>query len=265
MRCLLFFHNTINRLVKLQSGFTLLELLVVIALLALVAGAVIVGYSGVQDQGQGDHTRFEMAEIRNALLQFRRDSGSRDFPRQGVYDCTTIPSANFPPEAGATSAEQIAWCQSPANFWMLFEDPLGNGWNADTKRGWNGPYLQRKSGYVDVGDNLSPDGTGSPFTGTLVEKVWGIASTYIDKPQGNYLVWSNITDTANPDYKEYKQYGSPYFLFGMDTSAANETYDDRLVSMGRNGEYDGMGAEVCLPPLDPDTSEALDTVLCLLR
>nr|WP_305908878.1 prepilin-type N-terminal cleavage/methylation domain-containing protein [Methylomarinum sp. Ch1-1]MDP4521741.1 prepilin-type N-terminal cleavage/methylation domain-containing protein [Methylomarinum sp. Ch1-1] len=144
-----------------QSGFTLLELLVVITLLGLVAGAVVLGYEGVQDQGREDVTRFEMAEIRKALLQFRRDSGSNDFPGQGIYDCSdsvnggSDTDANtamtFPAEAGSTDAEKIAWCESPTNFWMLFTDPIGDGWDKDRKRGWNGPYIQRKNSLLANG------------------------------------------------------------------------------------------------------------------
>lgn len=146
-----------------QAGFTLLELLAVIALMAVVAGTAVLAYEGVQDQGRQDTTRFEMAEIRNALLQFRRDSGSNDLPGQGVYVCEDPANPgkinpdliNLPAEAGTTDAAKLAWCESPANFWMLFADPLGNGWNPDTHRGWNGPYLQRKSGlmsYAGVDD-----------------------------------------------------------------------------------------------------------------
>lgn len=143
-----------------QAGFTLLELLTVIALLAVLAGVALMGYDGVQDQARLDATRFEIAELRKALLQFRRDSGSNDLPGQGLYDCTDAANGNpananpdfsFPAEAGSSDAEKIAWCQHPANFWMLFADPLGIGWNSDTRRGWHGPYLQRKSGLQTIG------------------------------------------------------------------------------------------------------------------
>lgn len=150
--------------IRSQAGFTLLELLAVIALMAVVAGTAVLAYEGVQDQGRQDATRFEMAEIRNALLQFRRDSGSNNLPGQGVYVCEDPANAgkinpdlvNLPAEAGVTDAAKLAWCESPANFWMLFADPLGNGWNPDTHRGWNGPYLQRKSGLMSYAgvDNL---------------------------------------------------------------------------------------------------------------
>ncbi len=160
-----------------QAGFTLLELLAVIALMAVVAGTAVLAYEGVQDQGRHDATRFEIAEIRNALLQFRRDSGSNDLPGQGAYVCEDPANpgkinpdlANLPSEAGSTDAAKLAWCESPANFWMLFADPSGSGWNPDTRRGWHGPYLQRKSALMS-------------YAG--VDNLWVITDAY----QANYLM-----------------------------------------------------------------------------
>ena len=155
MRCLLFFSRTTKSTLELQSGFTLLELLVVIFLITVIAGTALLGYEGVQDQGRDDITQFEMAEIRKALLQFRRDSGSHDFPKQGQYDCANM--VNFPSNiASLTATEKQGWCNSSANFVMLFENPLDDpatpgiegGWNSDTHRGWNGPYLQNKRSLV---------------------------------------------------------------------------------------------------------------------
>lgn len=143
-----------------ESGFTLLELLTVIVLLGIMAGIAVVSYDGVQEQALCEATRFEMAELRKALLQFRRDSGTNDFPGQGQYGCD--PDMDFPLEAGTGNA-RIDWCKSEANFWMLFVDPLDNGWDPDTHRGWHGPYLQRKSGLIS-------------YEG--VDDVWGITDPY---------------------------------------------------------------------------------------
>ncbi len=199
---------------KHESGFTLLELLLVIALLSVTAGIMVQGYEGVQDQGRYDATRFEMAELRKALLQFRRDSGTNDFPGQGIYDCTDAandnpasanPDMDFPAEAGNTDAEKIAWCSSPANFWMLFAQPgPGFDWNPDTHRGWHGPYLQRKSGMI------------------------------------SYLTAGNVWGIADP-------YQSPFILVDLDD-------DDkaRIVSIGPDNTYDGEGASPCEPPAGSD-------------
>lgn len=97
-------------------GFTLLELLLVVTLMAVLAAVALATYDGVADQAKYDATKAEMTEIRKALLQFRHDVG------------------DFPAVLG-----QLSVC-APT-------DPTTNGtavcgtWNKDTHRGWNGPYL----------------------------------------------------------------------------------------------------------------------------
>jgi prepilin-type N-terminal cleavage/methylation domain-containing protein len=258
---------------KHESGFTLLELLLVVTLLSVTAGIMMPGYEGVQDQGRYDTTRFEMAELRKALLQFRRDSGSNDFPGQGIYDCTALAEAaidngrpdtwpvppSVPPVSDATNkSDWIAWCEHPANFWMLFVDPLGNGWDPDTRRGWNGPYLQRKSGYVDVGDNLQRSGIGNPAAGNVIVNLWGIASPYLSAPVGanSYLAWR---PRPTVDADDYERNGTPYLLFDLD-----DDEQARIVSLGVDGIYESQDSPSCEQILD---SEGLprDDILCLLR
>ncbi len=264
-----------------SAGFTLLELLVVIALLLVVAGAASIAYEGVQDQGRYDAAQFEMAEIRKALLQFRRDSGSNHFPGQGVYDCNSlemedIAKANDPagsdtwptgaPSADSNLADWQEWCNSPANFWMLFINPLDditntpsdeeNAWNIDTRRGWNGPYLQRKSGYVDIGNDVSTAGTGNPAAGTLNANAWGIASPYETSPIGanDYFSWrSNISDD------DYEKHGTPYLLFDLD-----DEDQARIVSLAADHDYEGQDAPNCEQTIDGN-GYPLDHILCLLK
>ncbi len=246
-----------------SAGFTLLELLVVITLLAVLASAALLGYEGIQDQGRYDVARFEMAEIRKALLKFRRDSGANAFPTQGQYDCTddfnggnsTVQNSlmTFPSEAGVNDAEIIAWCQHPTNFWMLFQDPFGSGWNIDTRRGWNGPYLQRKTGYVDVSENINPNGTGSLNIGAVIANLWGVASPFNTTPIGANAYYSWRPATSEPDYEKF---GTPYFLFDLDTSVA------RITSL--NADHDYNGDDDCEQNVGSD-GFPLDSILCLLK
>ncbi|NOQ93708.1 MAG: prepilin-type N-terminal cleavage/methylation domain-containing protein [Methylophaga sp.] len=253
MRCLLFFPVKSYLKRHAQSGFTLIELLVVVLILAAIAGTIVVSYDDVGTQAQYDTTKFEMAEIRKALLQFRRDSGSRSFPNQGDYDCTVISSDNFPSEAGTTNSEKVAWCQSPANFWMLFEDPLDdNNWDPDTHRGWNGPYLQRNNGYLDIDADYDIDGTMATESDSIIDNVWGIASSYLSEP----LLSGDLTWRPSISDDDHAKYGTPYFMF--DLADKNKA---RLVSMSLNNKYEGTNTTApCSPKTDSD-----DLILCLLR
>jgi prepilin-type N-terminal cleavage/methylation domain-containing protein len=248
MRCLLFFHNRVLRQDPLRkifhNGFTLLELLLVISLLGIVASLAVAGYENVQDQARYDAARYEMTEIRNAILQFRRDSGSQDFPGQGAYDCTdasnggaiTDPNTLMSFPVSGTNAEIITWCQHPANFWMLFENPFttGGGWNIDTHRGWNGPYLHNNRLTADVNAGYDSNGT--------------------------YIASANMTFSLRVVTDAY---GSPYFLFDLDNPDTNNPA--RLVSLGQNLSYDGADTSDCKSPTISNENYPLDHVLCLLE
>lgn len=83
----------------------------------------------------------EMQEIRQAVLRFQEDTGFR--PNEGPFDL------------GARSPSGWAWPEIPAiaraDLGQLLENPLAGTshtlaeWNADTGRGWHGPYLARNA------------------------------------------------------------------------------------------------------------------------
>lgn len=234
-------------------GYTLLELLVVIALLAIVAAVAVTSGEGVNEQAGLDASRYEMAELRKALLQFRRDTGV--FPGQGAYACDGENMDFSPYLAGASAAEKEAWCNSPANFWMLFECKINDdattadvdesrlcSWNPDSRRGWNGPYLANSGpGYVDYGGEA---------------RVRGVADGYT---QGSSSAWRLRYDDTEPAYG----IGGPYLFFDPTDTTPNDEADGtaRIVSLGPDGVYAGAHAtDKCQPGTDGD-----DLVLCLLK
>jgi len=97
------------------QGFTLLELLVVVTLLAVLASVAILANDGVNEQATLDATKYEMTEIRKALLQFKRDVGAlpNDLLQLGSYSVSAV-----------TATGEIY-----------------SEWDQDTHRGWHGPYL----------------------------------------------------------------------------------------------------------------------------
>jgi prepilin-type N-terminal cleavage/methylation domain-containing protein len=258
MRCLLFFLTQNIKQHTSQLGFTLMELLTVISLMAIIATMAITSYDGTQEQGRYDVTKFEMNQIRKALIQFRQDSGSNDFPMQGVYDCVDIDDitkinpaidAQLPTEAGTTDADKIAWCQHPANFWMLFENPLATDWNIDTKRGWNGPYLQRKDGYLTLDSNTTN-------IADIATPVWAIADPYVENQQSTGVQWS-----VNTDSEILNKAALPY-LFLVDLS---NDYQPRIVSASDDGEFGNHNNAPADDKCATATANTVDQVLCLLN
>ena len=138
---------------KQQFGFTLLELLLVVAILAIISGSIIAffggGGSGIKSNTLRVATDVQMRALREALLSYRADHlGKLPLP----HNASLVASALQPKMA------------SPVDLSFLIKNhSLGLAWNADYQRGWRGPYLQTTHiAYVDVGDMWRPDGNHGP-------------------------------------------------------------------------------------------------------
>lgn len=231
-----------------QQGFTLLEMIVVIALLAAVAYIATGAFQNVIDTSDEQLAYSEMREIASAIRQFRQDTGY--YPGEGPFGL----SSDGVGGQIADPTEGQEWFKSPANFEQLFEEPTTDNaipdkvfpdpdctncvmrWNPETGRGWRGPYLEGfAEGYVDISDDVNGDPTGSPVEtappSTHIPDVPGIADPFeyrAETVSGNTLLdWDMISgDTL-------ETWGRPYLYFYDST-----TGDRWLVSMGPDGDYD---------------------------
>ena len=265
---------------KNEAGFTLLELLIVVAVLVILAGGAMLVLGGVETDAAWQVSSTEMLEVKNALLRFRADTGF--LPRQGPFELATL--AGGPCSSGAVNGQASlptgksrAWFCSPVNFYPLYTNSLaGTGhpleaWQPDTGRGFRGPYLtQHGEGLVDAGDALLPNGAGSPIVGGLLAEMRGVADPFVSDPVGIYFVW-RTTPTGTP----HTHWGRPYFLFDLDDKGTSDTKEARIVGMGPNGQYDcdrnnnadcdmndnnGAIYDLCSPPPNSD-----DLVLCVFK
>lgn len=275
-----------------EAGFTLLELTVVVAILAIVAGVAVLSLDSFQDDAARAVAEREMQQLRQALLHFHNDTDY--FPRDpnGPFHYDNIPTANLPVYVqGLSDAERRAWFDSPANFWLLYGQdnvadnpntplrencPLDAGHSLCTRQnvegvgylGWRGPYLSRHGeGLVDIGSSLLGDGTGSPVAGSALLDVRGVADPFPHPPAVGGSIYGRCADPSiNRCLLDWRtlpgdasgedtrdRWGRPYLLFDLDNG------DARIVGMGPDGQYDGFNAaEKC-------ASNGDDLVVCLLR
>lgn len=271
-----------------KNGFTLLELLIVVAILAIIGGSIIVTLDNTQESATVSVAQDEIVKIRQALERFKRDTGY--YPKQGPFALAPDGGYTSSGQGGVlrtslpfdgTVAEEDDWFDSPANFWQLYEQPvLDDGvetdlhplshlqdYNPVTKRGWNGPYLSTLgNGLVDIGNNIDPDGTGNPEAGDLLSEVYGISDPFTGPPEGNVYAWRSAAQSlcetqygvGSPECDPYPSYGRPFLIFGLDT--VDDTTDDRIVSMGPNQTYAGLPTDICFPNTGVD-----DIILCVER
>ncbi|MBC8412807.1 MAG: prepilin-type N-terminal cleavage/methylation domain-containing protein [Nitrospira sp.] len=232
-----------------QSGFTLLELVVVVAILAVIAGAIIWSpASRIGDTAKIEAARFEMEQIRQTLLRFRQDN--QIFPVQN----------------------------SAADISFLFEQGTLVSWRVDYKTGWRGPYLSGgDSGRVDIGDNLKLDGSGLPYVidTTAVTLQRAIPDPFAYAPVNNGEIRPNLDTPCSEvaansaclfDWRLVGQastdqpisrYGRPYLFFDL-----NNTSLARIVSMGEDGIYQSGVITACSNKYTV-TGTNDDLVLCI--
>lgn len=245
--------NLISHPKSKMAGFTLLELLAVVTLLAILATAALVAYDGTDEQARIDVTKMEMSELRNALLQFRRDTGA--FPC-GVYHEPNVDGEvraysldpnlmNMSDMPAPTADEDVksSWCQQNGLI-MLTEYPFDleesdqhRLWNPDTKRGWNGAYISR-DGLTDAWGNryliINPE----------LDFARPPSMCIPPEPTARFYECRSINEQEyidNPDF--YSEFGDIA----------------RIVSVGPNSLNDSQSAA------DPCVAQGDDLVLCLLR
>lgn len=231
-----------------HRGFTLLEVLAVVAILSVIAGVVIFGLSGTQQEAVDKVTQGEISTIASAIAAFKRDTGF--FPKQGPFDLVSNGGVIDPNDndhwpaflSGASAADRTAWFNHPANFYQLTlnSSPLANtghklaSIDIASGRGWNGPYIKDAGHFVRAG-TYSPashahtpatwtDGKWDPTSGTIIQQIPAVFDPNV-QTVGTYVV--ELTTGSVP-----ARWGRPYCYF-LDGNAC------WIVGMGRNGAYEG--------------------------
>ncbi len=266
-----------------QRGLTLLELLVVVAILAAVASVAYAYQLRTQQRMAAELDQVQVAELVRALRRFHDDTGF--FPRQGPFALSGDADGAVTAPAdctGACAADFAAGFASPANLQQLYEPPTGDpastvplAWLAasasenpppsmtEAPRHWRGPYLRSAAAgalHVLVGSDLLADGSGQPDAGVTLYSVIGLADTRPVSSQGCGMTqpycWFVPDADGNVSSRGFVQRAAPYLFILGDGGPVNPP---RVVSLGADGRYGGVNpAQPCQPANDSD-----DLVVCL--
>jgi len=110
---------------RLRKGFTLIEMVIVIGLIALILGAAITNFTGVFETGNLTKSKDDVLKLNAALTSYRTLAGSYPSDAQGLEALVTKPT---------TSPKPKMWTQ------QFDEIPLDP---------WETPYKYRRSGSKD--------------------------------------------------------------------------------------------------------------------
>lgn len=83
-----------------QSGFTLIEVMVVVIILAVLAGLVVPKVVGQSDKARAKTTEAALATVSNALDMYRVDNGAYPTSAQGLDALLNPPNPQLAPKDG---------------------------------------------------------------------------------------------------------------------------------------------------------------------
>ena len=108
-----------------ESAFTLVELLIVIAIIAILASLVLAAAGGVQKKGARSRTEGEIAAIVAAMESFKADNG--DYPTNNLTNSSACLVTNLMPTNGGKVYYEFKtkWLDASNNYL----DPFGNSYN----------------------------------------------------------------------------------------------------------------------------------------
>ncbi|MBL4774236.1 MAG: prepilin-type N-terminal cleavage/methylation domain-containing protein [Alcanivoracaceae bacterium] len=269
-------------IIRLSSGFTLLELIVVVAILVAIAGIGTFAMRNIVSDSAIDVTRAEMQQISKAITQFKQDTGYYigqgpfallDSNDDGNADancnaCTLASCSSIGALDPASVTSQI-WLENPVNFKQLFSEPvycsnhpiksvMASATFKANNRGWNGPYMVSSEGVVSL--QTIPDSvlaTGNLTPGNAIVNIPSLSDPF-ERADSSVFKFSWLASSAG---SLANSAGSPYMLF---IQKIDNSDVPRLVSAGRDGEYAGVNGGA-LPSLEQwcspiPTSD--DIVLC---
>ena len=100
--------STMRRLARAsarQDGFTLIEMMMVIAIIGFLMGALVYRYSGIFDRSKYKTAKIELAHLKGSLEMYRADYGSYPTTEQGLNALVSPPqSTDGSPNSGYLDA-----------------------------------------------------------------------------------------------------------------------------------------------------------------
>lgn len=264
-----------------QSGFTMLELMVVVAILAVIAGSAVMAFRGIDSDASIQTAKVEMRQLGEAIDAYLADMNKIPEP-----DTLPIPLGSWQQEI------EIGAYRHPADISFLLSNPeplpnpsdpdakRDNLWSSDYRKGWRGPYIKGiKLFYVDIGDGIKHDGTdGSGNIGTPHDIDSAVIKNILALPDkfDNFSVspgverstqacnaseciyeWQSQIDRFSPNDhlgNRITKFGRPYLLLDLDllnNSATSGPGIPRIISLGPNGVYEPINCDYA----ETDSSE----------
>lgn len=212
---------------EMRKGLTLVELLVVLAILAAIATSVAVSSASAVDRGRVDRTIRQGETMREALE--REDGLSLTSDLGQIFDVTTTDDAS----RNAVNLSRLGYLWSPSN---RYETAVENGANATPFSAFKELPRYRQLAFDFIPTNFTAlTGVSAAKAAALTNamaKTCGLSSSLGAGWRGPYCRERNV---MNADFELRDGFGG---LWECETSPTNFV----LVSRGQDREADGVSA-----------------------
>lgn len=104
-----------------QTGFTIVELLIVIVVIAILAAITIVAFNGIQDRARLSAAQAELANLAKQAQIYSVDAGA--YPNSAAAWKTVFQKANVYDSLDGTN-KNFAVCSNATSFAIVAEQPL---------------------------------------------------------------------------------------------------------------------------------------------
>jgi prepilin-type N-terminal cleavage/methylation domain-containing protein len=113
-----FNHKQIQRKI-ISRGFTIVELLIVIAVIGILAAITIVAYNGVQNNTKDTAVQADLRTIADNIEEFRLGSGTNSYPTATQADLQALIKVNKGSYIVNSSSGSMSYCRNDTDFTLL--------------------------------------------------------------------------------------------------------------------------------------------------
>ncbi|MFO1462568.1 MAG: type II secretion system major pseudopilin GspG [bacterium] len=104
----------VAKIVRSQAGMTLIEIMVVVAIIGSIAALVTVNVLNYLDESKVETTKIQMKNIEGALDQYKRRHGTYPTTEQGLAALVSKPTTgkipdNYPPDGYLKAVPKDGW------------------------------------------------------------------------------------------------------------------------------------------------------------
>jgi general secretion pathway protein G len=179
---------------KIQAGFTLVELLIVVIILAVLAAIIVPQFSSATIDAKEAALDANLARMRSAIELFQAQHGG-NYPGRLATTGASCPGGGSPGTGTAGSAQAFM------DHMLMYSDADGRTCSIGDVTFKYGPYLRKGlphdsiTGRGSVVADIVTTSTGAPIVPTVTTGGWAY-----DARSGQIVMNSNANDTRSRPY-----------------------------------------------------------------